>query len=157
MEYTQLQVVGNIESWSRRLFKLCEKKCHYGSNLSFLETCNRLKIIPKGFNLKWTLNLGKVDASHQENVNNILENSSYQLIKESIKVCATQLQEVDSNLTQIHSNIINIFGIDILQEIQQNHENELQKVKDKIKRTKSKKISKLRITQQQKINNRYSN
>ncbi|CAG2198643.1 unnamed protein product [Mytilus edulis] len=27
----------------------------------------------------------KVDASHQENVNNILENSSYQLIKESIK------------------------------------------------------------------------
>ncbi|CAC5426705.1 unnamed protein product [Mytilus coruscus] len=67
MEYTQLQSVGNIESWSRRLFKLCEKKCRYGSHLSFLETCDRLKIIPKGFNLKWTLNLGTCPGKVQAN------------------------------------------------------------------------------------------
>ncbi|CAC5375537.1 CSMD [Mytilus coruscus] len=85
MEYTQLQSVGNIKSWSRRLFKLREKKCRYGSHLSFLETCDRLKIIPKEFNLKWTFILCKVDASHQENMNNIVEDSWYQLIKESIK------------------------------------------------------------------------
>ncbi|CAC5399356.1 unnamed protein product [Mytilus coruscus] len=122
MEYTQLQSVGNIESWSTRLLKLCEKKCRYGSHLSFLETCDRLKIIPKGFNLKWTLNLGKVDASHHENVNNILENSSYQLIKESIK----------------------------------NHENELQKIVDKITRTKSKKISALKSQSYELHNNKRS-
>jgi hypothetical protein len=44
------------------------------------------EVIPKGFNLKWTLNLGS-NGGGDNNIKNILNDTSEKLLKETLKVC----------------------------------------------------------------------
>ena len=69
----------------RRVKRLLEKRNRYASHLSFLEDCLASGIIPKGFSMRWKMNL---DATPTERmgVTNILNSTSLELMQQCIEV-----------------------------------------------------------------------
>jgi len=152
MEQKQRESAGSIDNWGRRLFKLRERKCRYESHLSFLNNCKNRRIIPNGFQIKWKLNLGNICDIHQDKVENILEQTSERLIDECIEVCKVQLQDIDDQLIRTENNIRKNFNDEILNQIYNSQNSDLQKIKDRIKVTKDKKLESLKHKQIGNIN-----
>lgn len=82
-----------------RTEKLIEKKCRYVSHLYFLEHCMEEKHIPKGFKLKWTLNLDISDYDECR-VHVILQKTSSELMSESIDVCRNMITKTAEIITK---------------------------------------------------------
>ena len=54
-------------------------------------------MIPKGFNLKWTLNLGS-NGGGDNNIKNSLNDTSEKLLKENLKVCELQILSIQEHI-----------------------------------------------------------
>ena len=56
--------------------------------MTAIKSCMRKRLIPKGFQIKWTLNLGTKNKIQTKNIEHILEeNFSENLQAESLNVC----------------------------------------------------------------------
>ena len=82
----------------RCIRRLVEMHARYDSHLDFLEHCYKIGIIPKGFRLKWKLNLN-CSSDDTLKIRNILEQTSNGLILQGIQVCKAKvshlLKEID--------------------------------------------------------------
>ena len=61
-----------------------QRKIRFESHRTFLQDCLANKVILKGFNLKWTLNLVS-NGGGDNNIKNILNDTSEKLLKETLK------------------------------------------------------------------------
>lgn len=88
--------VWRIESF-RKLKKDINLLVRYDSHKLFLETCLKKSLIPKGFRLKWKLNLA---ASEFElnNINNIKEDTSLNLMKESLRIVYAKIENINHSI-----------------------------------------------------------
>lgn len=84
--------------------RLVEKKAGYNSHLKFLQKCMENNLTPKGFQIKWKLNL---DAGIQSKrrVKNILADISKHLLSEAIEVCRNELCKLENRLSKLLSNM----------------------------------------------------
>ncbi|KAH3710929.1 hypothetical protein DPMN_070426 [Dreissena polymorpha] len=94
------QITDNVAF--ARLKKLTEKICRYDSHRHFLKECDNGEIVPKGFTLKWKMDL---HTNEEENgrVAKVLHRTSLHLMSEGIAVCDRVLREV-INLKKEYSN-----------------------------------------------------
>ena len=76
----------------RKTEKLLDKKCRYSSHLYFLEKCAEKNYIPKGFKIKWTLSF-EASNNCKNRVTEILDQTSTELVTESIKVCKATVEK----------------------------------------------------------------
>lgn len=79
--------------------KLTDAKTRYESHLWFLSECLEGGFIPKGFRMKWRMNLNSSDHDKEE-VSEILKNTSKQLIGSSIQICKKTLKNLNYQLEQ---------------------------------------------------------
>ena len=77
--------------------RLTEKKALYSSHVEFLETCKNNGLTPRGFQIKWKLNLNSGKYSKQK-IGDILSETSTKLTEEAIEVCRRELELVDKTL-----------------------------------------------------------
>ena len=80
-----------------RLYKQHERKIRFESHRTCLQDCLAKEVIPKGFNLKLTLNLGS-NGGGDNNIKNILNDTSEKLLKEILKVCELQILSIQENI-----------------------------------------------------------
>jgi hypothetical protein len=71
--------IGTYGVILQRLFKLREKIIRYDSHHNFLSQCLAKGLIPNGFYLKWTMNLGISDQSN-DYMEHILQETSRKLL-----------------------------------------------------------------------------
>ena len=142
----QFMSTGTAELLQKRHLKLEEKLCRYRSHLTFLSECDADGIIPNGFRLKWTLNLGNSTEGKNDNsnVDSIMNEASRKLIRESIEVCKIELKNTENVLSTVVDQIKTSLGESVLLDIQNSQKSALNALSDKITRTKQKKIKMLR-------------
>jgi len=83
---------------------LVEKKARYNSHLKLLQKCMENNLTPKGFQIKWKLNL---DAGIQSKrrVKDMLADTSKHLLSEAIKLCRNELCKPENRTSNLLSNM----------------------------------------------------
>ena len=133
---------GNDDYLWNRLSKPIEKKIRLNSHLYFLDACVQKALIPRGFKLKWTMNLGQ-NSQSSEIVKPILFRTSQKLIEESLKVCKAESLTLQRNIDQQLQNLKQKYNTQIVQDqlysMNQKHET----ISRKLRQTKDRKLKSL--------------
>ncbi|KAH3792933.1 hypothetical protein DPMN_146434 [Dreissena polymorpha] len=129
MDYT------DVDTFS--LKRLMDKQARYRSHLEFLDTCTHMNIIPKGFLLKWELQLEAGDEDF-EKCRKIKIDAANQLMGVTRDVCLKKLNELEGEINHFYSMLDSNEkkSIDIWY-VERTLENKLRKLK-KVQQLKSK-------------------
>ena len=101
-------------------------------------------MIPKGFNLKWTLNLGS-NGGGDNNIKNILNDTSEKLLKETLKVCELQILSIQENIRKQREILAHKYNHAQLQTQENAWMNEMKSLQDKYTRNKTRKFTVLEM------------
>ncbi|KAK3106951.1 hypothetical protein FSP39_003763 [Pinctada imbricata] len=125
----------------RALRRLTEKKARYVSLHKFLTECKRNKVIPKGFQIKWRLNLGS-NRQNKVKIHRILDKSSEMIIDETIEICQNELEDIENRISQEKQKVLkkNVNERYYEEEIEKEYESQLHK----LRQSKKKQIQSLR-------------
>ncbi|KAK3108576.1 hypothetical protein FSP39_011066 [Pinctada imbricata] len=131
--------IGDIHL--RALRRLTEKKARYVSHHDFLTECKRNKVIPKGFQIKWRLNLGS-NRQNKVKIHRILDKSSEMIIDETIEICQNEVEDIENRISQEKQKVLkkNVNERYYEEEIEKEYESQLHK----LRQSKKKKIQSLR-------------
>ena len=101
-------------------------------------------MIPKGFNLKWTLNLGS-NGGGDNNIKNILNDTSEKLLKETLKVWELQILSIQENIRKQREILMHKYNHAQLQTQENGWMNEMKSLQDRYTRNKTRKLTVLEM------------
>jgi hypothetical protein len=101
-------------------------------------------VIPKGFNLKWTLNLGS-NGGGDNNIKNILNDTSEKLLKETLKVWELQILSIQENIRKQREILMHKYNHAQLQTQENGWMNEMKSLQDRYTRNKTRKLTVLEM------------
>ena len=122
-----------------RLYKHFQRKIRFESHRTFLQDCLANEVILKGFNLKWTLNLVS-NGGGDNNIKNILNDTSEKLLKETLKVCELQILSIQENIRKQRETLAHKYNHAQLQTQENAWKNEMKSLQDKYTRNKTRKM-----------------
>ena len=96
----------------------------------FLQDCLAKEVIPKGFNLKWTLSLGS-NGGGDNNIKNILNDTSEKLLNETLKVCELQMLSTQENIRKQREILAHRYNHEQLQTQENAWKNEMKSLQEK--------------------------
>ena len=97
-----MEINGEQRSFCVRLKSTQEKRARYLSHHEFLSGCLQKNVVPKGFQIKWTLGFD-TNEEEKNTVSVILNNTSRQLLRQAVKVCERCIEETGKSEREIIS------------------------------------------------------
>ena len=128
-----------------RLKKVTDRVCRYESHKQFLNDCVRNNIIPKGFNLKWKMDL-PLNETETERITDVLRNASFSLISEGLAICERILVETQETKREYTSQLESLLSKTQFSKVQKELQMLVLKTEVELQRTKKKKIRNLKET-----------